>query len=77
MEVKDYATETEIAVVVKFDYQPEEKPVFYPNDLADPGCPAEVTINEVIADGVNIINDISDEELDRLNDVCWDYMQSE
>lgn len=75
MEMENYATEDEIAVVVKFDYQPEEQPVFYPNDLADPGCNASIDIYQVMVGDVDILDDITPAEFDRLAADCWDYVE--
>jgi hypothetical protein len=46
----EFDTYIEIPVKVHYDYSPEEKQVLYPNDKADPGCPASVTINSVETD---------------------------
>jgi hypothetical protein len=75
MEMTNYATEEEIPVTVKFDYQPAEDTVFYPNDIAHPGCDAEVTINEVDHHGLNIIENISYSEMQRLEYDCFEFLE--
>ena len=37
----------EIALVIDFDYEPEEKEVLYPIDEAYPGCPENAVISSV------------------------------
>ena len=38
---------SECKIKVCYDFQPYEAPVYYPNDAAHPGCPAEVTIESL------------------------------
>ena len=51
----DFGSLGEIDVVVEFDYQPEERPVLggLPENC-HPGCSAELTINQVTCNGVDI-----------------------
>ncbi|RLA39794.1 MAG: hypothetical protein DRR06_18535 [Gammaproteobacteria bacterium] len=61
-----YAIHQEIKVVVDYDFQPEEKQVLYPNDRAHPGWPAEITVNEIDLDGLDILPYIEESDLDRI-----------
>ena len=61
-------TDDDLTVYVQFDYQPEEKMVMYPNEKAHPGCPADAIIYEVLHDGVDIFDKISDSELVRMRE---------
>ena len=38
----------ELEATVHFDYLPEEKEVWYPNEDAHPGCPHEADVTNVI-----------------------------
>ena len=61
-----YSIHQEIMVTVDYDYSPEEKQVLYPNDKAYPGCPAEITVNEIDLDGLDILPYIEESDLDRI-----------
>ena len=61
-----YSIHQEIMVTVDYDFQPEEKQVLYPNDRAHPGCPAEITVNEIDLDGLDILPYIEEADLDRI-----------
>ena len=67
----------EFEVKIDYDFQPEEKAVLYPNDSAYPGCPAEVTINSAELAGVDILDKISEDHLDRLRAEIMDELNSE
>jgi len=75
MEMENYATEDELPVTVKFDFQPAEDTIFYPNDLAHPGCDAEVSIYEVDHEGKDIVDTLSYDEMQRLEYECFEFME--
>ena len=49
-------------VTVYYDTQP-----FEPATLEEPGCPAEITINAVEVNEINIESDLSEDTLDRIS----------
>jgi len=64
----------EIALVIDYDYQPEEPEVFYPVDDAEPGWPEEAQISSVCFNINGNFSDItgliSDEFMTELEAVC-------
>lgn len=58
---------------IHFDYTPEEKDVYYPNDAACQGCAAEVNIWAIIAecDGSDVIDNADQMGLVCLEESCW------
>jgi hypothetical protein len=61
----------EFTLDVEFDYSPEEPMIMYPNDMAHPGYPAEVTVNSVKLDGLELIDTISDITLAAIEEECF------
>ena len=59
-------------ITVHFDYQPAEEAVLAPNDAAYPGCPEDVTINEVTIGEDDIMPALSREFISELEERVLD-----
>ena len=60
-----YEDKSKSELVIEFDYQPEERRTY-----DDPGCPAEIEITAVYANGIDILEWISDDSLEFFSDKC-------
>ena len=65
----------EVKLAVDFDYSPYERRILYPNEDAHPGCDASITINDVVLDGLDIINLLDADQLQALEQQIWDSRQ--
>lgn len=65
-------------VCVHYDYMKGDKQILYPNDKAQPGTDPEVTITAVWTTvGDNLLDDLNQECLDRLEAAIWEYMEDD
>lgn len=62
-------------VTVFYEYEPPQKEIRAPNDVAQPGFPAQITINAVLIGADDIEGDLSLACIDRLEDACWRDME--
>ena len=65
----------DLSVKVYFEYQPEE-----PETLEEPGCPSEVTINNVFVDSEleqDIEDCLNERTLDKLKEECQQMLIDE
>ena len=70
----DRGNEHELSV--NFDFQPAEPMVRYPNDDAYPGAEAEIELCEVMVGKEDILEHLTDDEADRREQQCWDYLET-
>ena len=77
--MKQDVTYKEIYLVVGFNYSPEEPMVmYYPDGSGYPGCAAEIEIQEIIYDGVDVYEIYeSMEALDDIEALVWNEMGSD
>jgi hypothetical protein len=64
-----------LSCTVGFDYTPEQTEIWYPNERAQPGYPADVEITEVIVNGEDILEVLNFECLCALKDRAWDCLE--
>ena len=64
--MSNFETHTELTVMADYDYQPEEPEVNYP---------AEITLNGVYLDGLDIQHLLDDDEIDSIKDRIIDHIQ--
>jgi len=66
----------DLEVLVWFEYDPPQHEISYgPTEARQPGFPAQVRIGEVLADGRDIMNDLSGECETRLENECLEYVE--
>lgn len=66
----------ELVFDVEYDYQPPEAKVMYPNDSAHPGCDAEVTICSVKKGDVELIDELTKEDIKSIEQMVWADMEA-
>jgi len=81
MQFESYIGEKGTKVYIDFDYDPGQPPIYYPNDKAQPGFAPEVEITAVSLsaadDADNLIDSISDGEIDRFVSECWEWIRQQ
>ena len=72
-----HQTFIEIEVTVDFDFEPEESPVYYPNDSAHPGSPASVCVNSVCFGPYDIQEGLSPSDLEHIESEIMEQINTE
>jgi hypothetical protein len=62
----------ELALSVAWELDKGQKEILYPNDEAQPGFPAEVNIEGVYLDDIDIRDNLTDDQLNHLKDQIWE-----
>ena len=66
-----------LEVDVFFEHTPEVYPVYYPNDKADPGSPAESEITRIEINGIDIQDCLNIETMNQIESKMNDYINSD
>ena len=60
----------EFPICVEFDYQPKEN-----RTLTYPGCEASLEITSVMLGDIELVNQLTEEQLDYIEESCWDEVE--
>jgi len=61
-----------LEAIVEYDLDRGQTEILFPNDAAQPGTEAEITITAVILDDADLIDDLSQGCINRLENEAWD-----
>ena len=76
--IESHAYLTQIEVIVEFSYTPEIAPVTSaPPELCLEAQEEDLTITRVLHGNTDIRNLLSPAELERLEKVCWDWVENQ
>lgn len=73
--MSEYTTYIEIEVKVHYDFEAGEPTVLYPNDKAHPGSDDSITINAVMVSDYDLIEQISEDHAERIQDEIMESLQ--
>lgn len=65
----------ELEFDVGYDYDPGEPMVLYPNEFAHPGSDPYVTVTSVMKGTVELIDMLSDSEIESIEQRVWDEIE--
>lgn len=66
----------ELPFDVEYDFSMGRAAVMYPNDRASPEEPAELVVTSVKKNGLELIEVLSDEELEAIERTIWDDIEA-
>jgi len=65
----------DLAVDVLYEVHPGEPEILYPNDKAHPGCEPEIILNQVIVNGSDILDCLTEKTTDQIHSNIQEYMK--